>query len=196
MTVIDNVALIKNKRIKGTSQDPEIIEKINERDKVFKKFKNIDKDGKEAKNDLQKIICTKKKAYFVSKHTQNIGKSNELWKSFKSLGLKIERSISNVNCLENDKSAIFHVKNIDKVCSAYLSNLAENIVGKFLSLSSKCSVFSFAQYYSDILLTKKFDLPPTEKNFVFKILRDINNSKADDVKRIPGRFLKDAQCFS
>ena len=58
MTVIDNVALMKNKRIKGTSQDPEIIEKINERDKVFKKFKNIAcmliKMGRK-----QRMICKK-----------------------------------------------------------------------------------------------------------------------------------------
>ena len=58
MTVIDNVALMKNKRIKGTSQDPEIIEKINERDKVFKKFKNIArmliKIGRK-----QRMICKK-----------------------------------------------------------------------------------------------------------------------------------------
>ena len=40
MTVIDNLAPSKNKRIKGTSQDwfnTEIMEKINERDKLFKK---------------------------------------------------------------------------------------------------------------------------------------------------------------
>ena len=33
-----------------------------------------------------------------------MGNSKELRKSLKYLGLKIERSISNVNCLENDKS--------------------------------------------------------------------------------------------
>ena len=42
MAVIDNLAPIKNKRIKGTSQgwfDAEIMEKINERDKLFEKLK-------------------------------------------------------------------------------------------------------------------------------------------------------------
>ena len=40
MAVIDNLALNKNKCIKGTSEDwfdDEIMEKINERDKGFKK---------------------------------------------------------------------------------------------------------------------------------------------------------------
>ena len=52
MAVIDNLAPSKNKRIKGTSQDwfdVEIIKKINERDKLFKKFKksrlHVDKDN-------------------------------------------------------------------------------------------------------------------------------------------------------
>ena len=48
-----NLALSKNKRIKGTSEDwfdAEIMKKINERDKVFKKFKksrlHVDKAAK------------------------------------------------------------------------------------------------------------------------------------------------------
>ena len=42
MTVTDNLVPSKNKRIKGTSQnwfDTEIMEKISDRDKLFRKFK-------------------------------------------------------------------------------------------------------------------------------------------------------------
>ena len=134
MAVIDNLAPSKNKRIKGTSQDwfdAQIIAKINERDKLFKKFKksrlHVDKDNyKEAGNEVQKLIRTNKKAYFESRLTENIRKPKELWKSLKSLGLKFEHSISKINCLENDKSANFDVKDIAKDFSAYFSNLAEN----------------------------------------------------------------------
>ena len=55
MAVIDNLAPSKNKRIKGTSQnwfDAEIMEKISDRDKLFKKFMlayksclHVDKDN-------------------------------------------------------------------------------------------------------------------------------------------------------
>ena len=125
MAVIDNLPLSKNKRIKGTSEDwfdDEIMEKTNERDKIFKKSRlYVDEDNyKEARNKLQKLIRTKKKAYFESKLTQNVGKSKELWKSLKSLGLKIERSISNVSCLENDESAIFDVKDIEILLLTFL----------------------------------------------------------------------------
>ena len=46
-------------------------------------------------------------------------KSKELWKSLKSLGLKFERFISNINSLKNDKSANFGVKDITKDFRSY-----------------------------------------------------------------------------
>ena len=127
MAVIDNLAPSKSKRIKGTSQnwfDAEIMEKISDRDKLFKKFKksclHVDKDNyKEARNEVQKLIRTKKKAYWESKLTENIGKPKELWNYLKSLGLKFESSISNINCLENDKSVNFDVIDKAKDFSAY-----------------------------------------------------------------------------
>ena len=71
---------------------------------------HVHKDNyKEAKNEVQKLICTKKKAYFESKLTENIENPKELWKCLKSLGLKLERSISNINCPENDRSTNFDI---------------------------------------------------------------------------------------
>ena len=66
MAVIHNLALSKSKCIKGTSEDwfnDEIKEKINVRDKVFKKSRlYVDDDNyKEVRNELQKLIRTKKK---------------------------------------------------------------------------------------------------------------------------------------
>ena len=83
--------------------------KIDERDKLFKKFKksrlNFNKDNyKEAKEWGTRINPHKEKACFERKLTENNGKPKKLWKSLKSLGLKFERSVSNINFLENDKS--------------------------------------------------------------------------------------------
>ena len=106
---------------------------------------HVDKDNyKEARNEVQKLICTKKKAYFESKLTENIGKPKELWNCLKSLGLKFESSISNINCLENDKSVNFDVKDIAKDFSAYFSNLAENLASKLLNPSNKYGVLPVA----------------------------------------------------
>ena len=103
---------------------------------------HVDKDNyKQARNEVQKLICTKKNDYFESKLNENIGKPQELWKSLKSLGLKFECSVFNINCLENDKSAVY-VKNIAKDFSAYFSNLAENFVSKLPNSSNKYGVLS------------------------------------------------------
>ena len=67
----------------------------------------------------------------------------------------------------------------------------ENLASKLPNPSNKYGVLSVAQYYSHLGLTKKFDLLQTEKDYEFKILRDINTSKAAGVNRLPGRFLKD-----
>ena len=195
MAVIDNLAPSKNKRIKGTSQnwfDAEIMEKISDRDKLFKKIKqsclHVDKDNsKVAMNEVQRLMRRKKKAYFERKLTEDIGKP----KCLKLLGLKFEGSISNINSLGNDKSTDFDVKDIANDFSTYFSNLAENLASKLPNPSSKYGVLSVAQYYSHLGLTKKFDLLPIEKDYLLKVLRNINTSKAAGIDRLPGRFVKD-----
>ena len=56
-----------------------------------------------------------------------VGKPKKLRKSLKSLGLKFERSISNINYLENDKYSNFDANNIVKEFSAYFSNFGEDL---------------------------------------------------------------------
>ena len=48
-----------------------------------------------------------------------------------------------------------------------------------------------AQCYNHLGLTKNFETLPTEKDYIFKILRYIDTSKAAGFDRPPGRFLKD-----
>ena len=77
----------RNKRIKGNTQkwfDSEVLEKLNARDKLFKKVKksrlNIDKElYKKAKYDASKLITTKKQAFFKEKLSETIGKPKALW---------------------------------------------------------------------------------------------------------------------
>ena len=137
--------------MKGTSEDwfdAEIMENI--RDNISKKScLHVHKDNyKETRNEVQKLIHKKKKNYFKSKLTDNIGKPKELQKSLKSLDLEFKRPISNINCLENNKSTNFDVKDTAKDFSAYFSNLAQNLVSKLPNPSNKCGVLSVAQYYS------------------------------------------------
>ena len=155
------------------------MEKINEMDKLYKKFKKFGLHVEEGSKEWgTKTNTYKEKNYFESKLTENIGKSKQLWKSLKSLGLKYERSISNINYLENDKFANFDVEDINKDFSAYFSNFDENLVSKHPNSLNTYDVLSTGQYYDHLGLTKKFDLLTTEKDYVLKILRDIDTSKA------------------
>ena len=71
MTVIDKIAPYRNKRIKGNTQkwlNDEVYEKLNPREKLFKKFKKsrLAIDGelyKKAKYDASKLITT------INKHS-------------------------------------------------------------------------------------------------------------------------------
>ena len=82
MTVIDNVAPCKIKRVRGNTQnlfDEEVLETLRSRDKLFKGFKetrlHIDKElYKKAKYDAQKLIAAKKQEFFVEKLSESVGK--------------------------------------------------------------------------------------------------------------------------
>ena len=95
MTVIDKIAPYKSKRVKGNTQkwfDGEVLEKLNLRNKLFKKFKksrlHIDKElYKKSKYDALKLITSKKQAFFEEKLSEMIGKPKELWEPLKSLGM-------------------------------------------------------------------------------------------------------------
>ena len=77
---VDSLAPSKNKRVKGIQQgwsDAEIMENITERDELFKKLRkscmHVEKNNyKEARNERQKLIRTKKNAYFERKLTGNL----------------------------------------------------------------------------------------------------------------------------
>ena len=58
--------------------------------------------------------------------------------------------------------------NIAKDFSAYFSNLAEHLVSKVPNPSNKFGVLSVGQCYSHLVLTKKFHLLPTEKDYIIK----------------------------
>ena len=86
ITVIDIIAPYRNKRIKGNTEkwfDSKVLEKLNARDKLFKKKSN-----------------NKKQAFFKEKLSEMIGKHKELWESVKSLGMPNKTVVSNFNAIE------------------------------------------------------------------------------------------------
>ena len=75
MTVTGKIAPYKSKWVKGNTRkwfDGEVFEKLNQRNKLFKKFKktrlHIDKEFyKKSKYDTLKLIASKKQAFFEEK---------------------------------------------------------------------------------------------------------------------------------
>ena len=71
MTIIDKISPYKSKRVKGNTQkrfDGKVLEKLNLRKKLFKKFKkprfHIDKEVyKKSKYDTLKLVASKKQAF-------------------------------------------------------------------------------------------------------------------------------------
>ena len=117
-SVIDEIAPIKEIRVKNNSQDwsdAEINEEIERRDKSFAKLKKSrrhsdNESHKIAHNKVQGMIKNKKKNFVVGKLNENIGKPKELWKSLKSLGLPSNKSSSSTICLEKDGILSFDPK--------------------------------------------------------------------------------------
>ena len=78
--VIDRIASYRNKQVKRNTQkyfDIKVLEKLNARDKLFKKFKNmINKElYKKVNSDASKLIISKSKHSLGKKLSETIGKT-------------------------------------------------------------------------------------------------------------------------
>ena len=123
MTVIEKIAPYKSKRIKGNTQicfDGEVLEKLNLRNKLFKKFSksrlHIDKElYKKSKYDALKQTASKKQAFFEEKLSGTIGKPKKLWESLKSLGMLKRTVISNFSAIEENDASTYDIHLISKI---------------------------------------------------------------------------------
>ena len=76
--------------------DGEMLEKLNLRNKLLKKFNksriHIDKElYTKSKYDALKLTVSKQQAFLEEKLSEMIGKPKELWEPLKSLGIPKER---------------------------------------------------------------------------------------------------------
>ena len=140
--VINTIAPIKKKKVKNNSQDwfdGEVAEKIAIRDKLFKKFKksklHVDKDlYREARNNVESIIKSKKKTYFEDKLKENIGKPKELWKTLNDLGLTKKGTQSggaNV-CLKENGKFVFNLLQFQTFLNHFSQILQKNFLPSYL----------------------------------------------------------------
>ena len=200
LSVIDVIAPNKTARVKNRTQewfDGEILEMIAHRDKLSKKYKksklHIDKElFKQARNATLNLIRRKKKEYYEGKLKQNIGRPKELWKTLKSLGLPHKTAVSSNICLEENEKVVFETQSNANIFKTFFSSLANNLVSKLPDASKKFGLDSVKSYYKKLKLgDKKLQFEPINTEFILKILKNIDTSKAAGIDKISGRFLKD-----
>ena len=167
--VADSFAPFKTKRVKANTQkrfDREVLENINTRNKVFKKFKksrlHINKElYKKAKYNTLKLITAKIRAFFDDKLSENIGKPIELWETLKSLAMPQKTLILNFNAVESNNAVTFDKLAVAKIFKVIFSNLAESLLIKLPNAPNKYNIESVFQYYSKFIIEKPFHMSIT-----------------------------------
>ena len=173
-----------------------MLEKLNLRNKLLKKFKKsrlyIDKElYKKSKYDALKLITSKKQAFFEEKLSETIGKPKELWESLKALGMPNKTVISNFNAIEANDTLTYDTRSISKIFKNFFSNLAKSFLIKLPSPPDKYNLQSVIRYYSSFMISDDFCLSSTSEERVWKIMINIEISKAAGVDKLSDWFLKD-----
>ena len=139
------------------------------------------------------MIREKKKHFFEEKLNENIGKPKELWKTLKSLGLPTKNSSNSTNICLGDKDKLnFEAKSNAEIFKNFFSNLASNLVSKLPQATQRFGMNSVSSYYSKYNLNDgAFTFQKISHNDVYKILKDVNVSKAAGLDDLNGKFLKD-----
>ena len=199
-SVIDEIAPIKEVRVKSNSQDwfdAEINEEIERRDKLLTKFKKSrshsdNENYKKSRNKVQRMIKDKKKNFVIGKLNDNIGKPKELWKSLKSLGLPSKANSSATICLEKDGILSFDLKTNAEIFKDFYSNLANNLVKKLPTPPNKYGKTAVNNYYKKLNLKgKNFSFAPVVPATILKLLKQLNPAKSAEIDNLTGKFLKE-----
>ena len=78
-----------------------------------------------------------KKNFLESRLIDSIGKTKEVWKVLKPLGLPSETSVCGTNALKVKNATSFETKSTLDVFKNYFSTLAENLLKKLPSRSNR-----------------------------------------------------------
>ena len=80
---------------------------------------------------------------------------------------------------------------MSKVFKDFFSNLAKSFLDKLPDPSNKYNLESVFLYYSNFAVPEFFHIKCTSEANLFKIMENIEISKASGIDKLPGRFLKD-----
>ena len=180
MEVIDKIAPMKEIRIKGSSKawfDGEVIERINVRDKLKKKFVKsklkIDYDNfKNAQRQASQIVKRNKLDYIKNQLNENIAKPSKLWKTLKSIGLANKGKNEAKICLEENNKMFFEPKEVSRIFKQFYENLAQSLVDKLPPAPNKYNNINVQNHSHQNLLE---NLPFVNEN-TFEGVMDPNHT--------------------
>ena len=123
-----------------------------------------------------KLIKQKKSQFYKEKWKKiyiYIGKSKELWKALKSLGLPSKKdTLSNI-CLKKDDKTFFDNKINENTFKDFFWNLASDLVAKLPPPSIRFGLHTVRVYCQDILglLSSKFKFSNVTEHLVLQLLK-------------------------
>ena len=199
MVVIDNIAPIKEIRVKGNSKswfDGDISERINVRDKLKKKYKKtglqVDYENfKNTQNQVKKLIKSKKCDFVKGQLKANIAKPSKLWKVLKSLGLSSKDSNNSKVCLKENGISYFEPKETSGIFRKFYKNLAQTLVDKLPASPKIYTMDSTKHYYEQFDIQNNLNLEMIDHTVILDLLSKINISKAAGIDKLSGIFIKD-----
>ena len=150
-----------------------MVDKIKNRDKVFKKFKKskllVDKDNA-ARYKLLKMIFNKRGSFEI-RLTESMCELKDLWKSLKSLYLPNKISSCDVKILKIKNAVERDVSSVLKGSKNFNSSLVENLVQILPKLSNNYSIIAVIKYYEHIVQGDHFNLTSASENSILAILK-------------------------
>ena len=99
--------------------------------------------------------------------------------------------VSNFNAIDDNKSLTHDIKTMSKVFKDFFSNLAKSFLDKIPDPSNKYNLESVFLYYLNFAIPELFHIKSTSEEEVFRIMENIEISKASGIDKLPGNFLKD-----
>ena len=80
---------------------------------------------------------------------------------------------------------------MSKILKDFFSNLVKSFLDKLPDPSNKYNLESVFLYYSNFAIPELLHIKSTSEEKVFKMMENIEISKASSIEKLPGEFLKD-----
>ena len=134
--------------------------------------------------------CIKKTSPFEEKLSEMIGEPKEFWESLKSLGISNKAVISNFNAVEENVTLTYGTCLIFKIFKNFFSNLMDSLLIKLPNHPDKFNLQAVITFYSSFTISNAFSFNSTSEEKIFKIMTNVESSKAAGVDKLSGRFLQ------